>query len=62
MDPAPLPSSPHPERQAKNEGFKKLAVHLSSVADTRLAILFTPAADSTAGQTSPSEVIPLDKW
>jgi hypothetical protein len=46
MDAQPLPSSPHPERQAKNANIKKLAVHLKDVKETRIAILLTPVTDN----------------
>jgi hypothetical protein len=57
MDAAPLPSSPHPENQARNEGAKKLAVKIVGVTDTRLAIVFTPAA----GREFPP-LKPLKDW
>jgi hypothetical protein len=41
-DAQPLPSSPHPERQAKNAGFRKLAIHLTRISDARLAVLLVP--------------------
>ena len=42
MDAEPLPASPHPERQAKNERIRKLAIHLTGVSTTRLAVALTP--------------------
>jgi hypothetical protein len=60
MDAQPLPSSPHPERQAKNANIKKLAIHLKEVKETRIAILLTPV---TNNQTLPSvKLSPLSEW
>ena len=42
MDAQPLPTSPHPEGQAMNERVRKLAIHLTGIRDTRLAVLLTP--------------------
>jgi hypothetical protein len=41
LDAAPLPLSPHPEKQNENRGIRKLAVHLENVADVRLIVLFS---------------------
>jgi hypothetical protein len=46
MDARPLPSSPHPDRQARNANVKKLAVHLKDLKETRIAILLTPVTDN----------------
>ena len=52
MDAQPLPSSPHPEGQAKNEHVRKLAIHLTGVSDSRIAVLLVPkpAKDERPGQ------------
>ena len=42
MDAQPLPTSPHPERQAKNERVRKLAIHLTGISNSRLAVLLVP--------------------
>lgn len=60
MDAQPLPSSPHPERQAKNERVKKLALHLNDIKETRIAILLTPAATEEPGP--PIKVSALTEW
>ena len=39
MDARPLPTSPNPLEQAKNEGARKLVIHLSGVKEARLAVL-----------------------
>lgn len=51
MDAQPLPSSPQPEHQAKNQNVRKLAIHLDHVKNTRISVLFVPvlsAAPSNA--------------
>jgi hypothetical protein len=53
MDAQPLPDSPHPDGQAKNEHIRKLAIHLTGISTTRLAVLMVaepPEKDAT-GQT-----------
>ncbi len=60
MEAQPLPTSPHPERQAKNEGIKKLAVHLQGVTDSRLVILLSPVSAETALPMPP--IAPLKGW
>jgi len=59
MDAAPLPSSPHPERQAKNDRFRKLALRIPSVSNTRIAVLLTPAPKEGASAVS---ISPLSDW
>jgi hypothetical protein len=62
MDAQPLPASPHPEGQAKNERVRKLAVHLTGVSDSRLAVLLVPKSseDKTPGQAV--KVSALSEW
>jgi hypothetical protein len=58
----PLPTSPHPEKQASNDGIRKLAIQQAGSADLRLAVLFVPLR---AGEPQPSrlpEVVPLSEW
>jgi hypothetical protein len=52
MNSQPLPGSPHPERQAKNERIKKLAVHLGDIKEIRIAILLTPTTSNEAVKLS----------
>jgi hypothetical protein len=62
MDAQPLPTSPHPEKQAANARLKKLAIHLGRVTDLRLAVLLTPVK---AGDTAPApatKLTPLRDW
>jgi len=56
MPAAPLPTSPHPEKQNENRGVRKLAIHLTDAREARIAVLFAPAA---AAET---EVRPLERW
>jgi hypothetical protein len=62
MEAEPLPASPHPERQAKNDGVRKLAVHLSGVTDGRLAVLLVPLREGQAAPSRVPEVSPLAEW
>lgn len=62
MKAEPLPSSPHPPKQANNDRYRKLAIHLTEVKDLRLAVLFTP--ESTPGESAAASVTvqPLADW
>jgi len=53
-----LPSSPHPERQASNKGYRKLAIHLPQVTHLRLVVLCSP----DVGKKKPVEIRGLDQW
>jgi len=57
MKAEPLPSAPHPPKQADNAKYRKLAIHLPKVKTARLAVLLTPATTNEL----PS-VAPLDQW
>ncbi|MEW6304119.1 MAG: DUF4962 domain-containing protein [Verrucomicrobiota bacterium] len=61
MDPKPLPSSPQPEAQARNDGIRKLAVHLSGVREAQLTVLLTPLRDGER-PPDPPPVTPLAQW
>ena len=58
MDAAPLPGSPHPEKQNENRGIRKLAIHLEHVSDLRLAILFRMATEKPLDVA----IAPLRTW
>jgi hypothetical protein len=60
MDAQPLATSPHPERQAKNQNIKKLAVHLKDIKETRIAILLTPVTNDKPGQSV--KLSALSEW
>lgn len=59
MKAAPLPSSPHPARQAVNKGISKLTIKMKNVETTRLTVLFTPVAE---GVKRDVPVVPLRDW
>jgi hypothetical protein len=61
MDAGPLPSSPNPEEQNQNKGYRKLAIRLTVQGDTTLAVLLTPLRPS-AGPIDPPRVVPLSQW
>ncbi len=58
MPAEPLPNTPHPEKQANNAKYRKLAIHLPAAKDTRVTVLLAP---SNSAINSPS-VVPLDQW
>jgi hypothetical protein len=61
-DAEPMPTSPHPDNQAKNKEVRKLAIHLSGVTDVRVAVLFVPLRE---GETPPKEagkIVALMEW
>ena len=62
MDAQPLPTSPHPERQAKNERIRKLAIHLTGISHTRLAVLLVPKPPKTEGTGQALRLSALSKW
>jgi hypothetical protein len=58
----PLPDSPHPDRQARNEGIRKLTIHLAGITNSRLAVLFVPET-STNQRPGPSvRLAALSEW
>jgi hypothetical protein len=62
MDAAPLPTSPHPDKQNSNAKVRKLAIQLKQVKDTRLAVLLTPVRDGeTVGRALPA-ITRLANW
>ena len=62
MDAQPLPTSPHPERQAKNEHIRKLAIHLTGVSNTRLAVLLVPKLPKAEGTSQAPKLSALSEW
>jgi hypothetical protein len=62
MDAQPLPSSPHPEHQAKNEKFRKLAIHLSGIAESRIAVLLIPVPPDGTRPVETLTLSPLSAW
>ena len=62
MDAQPLPSSPHPEGQAKNERIRKLAIHLTGISDTRLAVLLVPNPPKAEEAGQAMKLSALSEW
>jgi hypothetical protein len=62
MDAQPLPESPQRDRQAKNQGVKKLAIHLQGVTGARLAVAMTPLASKNEAAAAPPQLAPLSDW
>ena len=61
MKAEPLPGAPHPEKNGKNDKYRKLAIQLKDVKDLRLAVTLTPLKE---GETAPSApaLSPLGGW
>ncbi len=59
MEAAPLPTSPHPARQAKNERTRKLSLHLTNATSTRIAVLLVPGGQRA--EETP-KLVPLNQW
>jgi hypothetical protein len=57
----PLPSSPNPERQRRNEGIRKLAIHFPEAKKLRLAVLLTPI-DGKGDPARTPTIEPLANW
>jgi hypothetical protein len=62
MDAQPLPASPHPDGQAKNEHVRKLAIHLTGISDSRLAVLLVPKPPKDEGTAQAPKLSPLSEW
>jgi Heparinase II/III-like protein/Domain of unknown function (DUF4962) len=62
MDAQPLPASPHPDRQAKNERIRKLAIHLTGVSNARLAVLLAPSPSKAEGTGQALKLSALSEW
>ena len=62
MDVQPLPTSPHPDKQAKNDGVRKRAIHLNGVTDVRAAVLFVPLRECETSPKGDPKVIALNQW
>lgn len=62
MDARPLPTSPNPSMQAKNDGVRKLVIHLSGVKEARLAVLLVPLSEGEVGPTTELKLITLKDW
>lgn len=62
MDAVPLPTSPNPAGQNANSGFKKLAINLTGVTNTTLALWFVPLAAGQVAPTTLPTITPLNTW
>jgi len=62
MEAQALPTSPHPEGQKKNDGVRKLAIHLPGATDARLAVLLVPLKEGEDAPARLPEVRPLAGW
>jgi len=48
--------------QNKNNGIRKLAIHLSGVTDTRLAVQLVPVREGNTASQSAFKLSPLAEW
>lgn len=62
MEAVPLATSPHPARQAKNDGIRKLSIHLLNVTDLRLVVAFVPLGVGKEAIGNEMPIAPLDSW
>jgi hypothetical protein len=62
MDAQPLSTSPHPERQAKNARAQKLAIHLTGVSNTRLAVVLLPQPPKDQQPDQAVKLSALSEW
>lgn len=62
MDAAPLPSSPNPGVQSVNSNHKKLAINLTNVTNTTLAVWFVPLGSGENLPASLPAITPLNTW
>lgn len=61
-DPAPLPTSPRPEKQNPNRGIRNLAIHLPGVSAGRLAVWLQPLPEGSGGAGTPPAITDLAAW
>jgi hypothetical protein len=62
MNAGPLPSSPHPNKQATNQGIQKLAVHLKEIQEVNVTVLLTPCSGGKAAPGGRDDLTPLRDW
>jgi hypothetical protein len=62
MDARPLPNSPNPSMQAKNDGVRKLVIHLKEVKEARLAVLLAPLGEGEEAPSTELKLITLKDW
>ena len=61
MKAEPLPAAPHPEKNGKNDKYRKLAIQLKDVKDLRLAVMLTPLKEGETAPPAPA-LSPLGSW
>ncbi|HUU68417.1 MAG TPA: heparinase II/III family protein [Planctomycetota bacterium] len=62
MDARPLPTSPNPEMQNKNEGVRKLAIRLADARDVTISVLMVPLEQNEEPPKELPDVKPLAEW
>jgi len=62
MDARPLPTSPDPDGQNLNKTHRKLAIHLTAVTNTTIAVWFVPLAPGQNPPIVPPAITPLSQW
>jgi hypothetical protein len=58
----PLPESPHPARQARNEAMRKLAIHLDGLKAGRLVVVLTPVTEGRGEGPTELRIVDLSEW
>jgi hypothetical protein len=61
-EPHPLPTSPSPAGQSRNDGIRRVAITLRPRKDARLAVLFVPLLPGAAPPAITPDVHPLAAW
>ncbi len=61
-DAVPLPTSPNPAGQNANTGYKKLAINLTNVTNTTLAVWFVPLSTGEAIPATLPTITALNTW
>jgi hypothetical protein len=56
----PLPTSPHPEKQASNDGVQTLTLHFTGVRQLQIVVLFSP--DPAVKNSAEQKIKPLAEW
>jgi hypothetical protein len=62
MNAQPLPTSPQPEKQARNENIRKLAIHVTDAKDLKLAVLLVPLREGEQPAGRPPGLTALAGW
>jgi hypothetical protein len=62
MNAGPLPASPQPEKQARNDGIRKLAIHVADTKDLRLTVLLVPLREGQDGADRAPTLTALSAW